>query len=194
MMSAEDDQMMDADQLENLSAEDLVLMCNDAFDNIKMEEDMDEMRSEVETLFIPQLNTKLEETRDTPQIHYALAKNLCKCYTFLGNHSEAENCWRKLESYIKQSIQEGPNPFTLERNKIDVELSGVYVNLASLSLAIGNNEKTIELYQQAADVIMPWIFDQNDMSPVPSLLSVRKKASYSLQYKSKQQITHFLCL
>mmetsp|Transcript_97708 Transcript_97708/g.146474 ORF Transcript_97708/g.146474 Transcript_97708/m.146474 type:complete len:237 (+) Transcript_97708:3-713(+) len=137
-----------------------------------MEENLEELKNEVETLFIPQLLTKLEETRENPPLYIEIAKNLCKCHTFLGNHGEAENCWIQLETLILQSIPPGPNSFTVERNKMDVELSGVYVNLASLALANENHQKTIELYQKAADVITPWIFDQNDMSPVPSLISI----------------------
>lgn len=170
MMDMDNDEMADVDQIENLNVEDLLLMCDDAFDNIKLEEDIGELRNEVESLFIPQLTSKLTEMRNNPKIYYALSKNLCKCYTFLGNHTKAMDSWRDLEQFIIRSTPS--NEFTLARNKKDVELSGVYMNMASLAIAQNDNEKTIELYQKAADVIIPWIFEQNDMSPVPSLISV----------------------
>lgn len=180
-MQTSDEAMIDADhQLENLSVEDLLIMCNDTFDNIKMEEDIAELRSEVESLFVPQLSSKLEEMRNNPKIFYSLSKNLCKCFTFLGNHEKAMNSWKELEQFIIKSTPS--NEFSLERNKKDVELSGVYMNMASLAIAQNDNAKTIELYQKAADVIIPWVFEQNDMSPVPSLISVRSEYFRRLQF------------
>lgn len=171
----DDERMEDAEQeLETLSNADFILMCDDAFDNLKVEEDLDGLVQEVETLFIPQLQERLPLALQEPEVFCSLAKNLCKSFTFLRRHEDAFACWRELESFLLQQQQRlGPDCFTSEAQELSVEISGVYVNMASLAVAKSDHAATIALYQKAADVILPWIFEQGDMSPVPSLLSVR---------------------
>ena len=167
-------EMEDAErQLEELNNEDFITMCEDTFSNLKMEENMEELRSEVETLFVPQLQARLPLARGLPKIFYGLAKNLCKSYTFLQDQEKALGAWNELEAFLQsQLLRAGPTTFTEETLELSVELSGCYVNMASLMQWKEDHVSTIKYYQKAADVILPWIFEHNDMSPVPSLLGV----------------------
>merc|ERR1712137_659603 len=160
-------------QLEELNNEDFITMCEDTFSNIKMEEDIEELRSEVESLFVPQLQSRLPLARGHPKIFYELAKNLCKSYTFLQDQEKALAAWGELEAFLQsQLLRADPTSFSDEAQELSVELSGCYVNMASLMQWKEDHIATITYYQKAADVILPWIFEHNDMSPVPSLLGI----------------------
>lgn len=174
MEKDEEMEMTDAEQeLENLSNEDLVLMCSDAFENIRTEENPEELCNEIETLFIPQLRQRLNsrEVKQNIELFINMQKNLGKCFTFLQNFTTAIVCWEELLQFL-HSLPKHSDKFSPQQNKLDCEISGVYVNIGSLHQLNGDHKSSISSYQKAMDILMPWIVEAGDVSPVPNLLSV----------------------
>ena len=164
----------DIDNLEEhydaLTNEEFIALVTHSFDEEDEEGDEEDFTKEIKEVFIPKLVKRIEQSdRQSTEIVVEfcnLLESLGKCYLEIEELEKAFESYSLIQQYLQVRTPSNPT------REFCALYSAAWIKMAAVSTRLGNHTNAINFYQNAANIIVPRIFEHSDMTPVPSLISV----------------------